>query len=780
MGLRQFRKPGVALDVVHEAKMRVGLLRLNAVTGAKHEEALSHLKRRLVRQCERSSEAGRIGSYTRSARSLGWLLLRVGEPSSALRPLGCAYLTACLGGSSQRKERLITAELLADAYSLIGDHDSAAEMMLETFSLSRSSENLVKLLAVLGSTSPGVHQESAAKRAYEAIRPEVTTGVPAWVNGYRPILDSRFGLRSYSYAQLQRESQPIVEAPASIFVAQAEAELARLAMDQGLPAEARSHLAQTRAFKDPMLDIDLRAPWLSGPLLGLSARIHRALGQPDAAVQTAIRGFSLAAFGLLNVGDELARLSLRRLGEECFAIATSISLDRRDWDLASELIENQRVQELCPVTRMSDDTDLVPYPTWLTEDLTASMSAGGLTAGVNASLTSGGGLRNFGAIVGWRGSSIVDEAITSWNVPVPSWHQRVDGFARMEADLQSGHLAWLASLIGGEMFWTITDQFGSFHGGRIDVRNLLSSDASAVFRGETQPGQRMAGTSVAPSLDDLSAVLPDYIAAMAAGRDSSDDPIRVLAGLPAILSAAPWPTVPIGTREGRSIMLLERVEVTHLLPASARCSVLPKRPGSPKAASAGPESFGRCSLSANADTNRTVCLDGREVPTAAVARRIGSMVADAAGGVLYLRASTTRALSTGVAMEHGLAFVDGVLSAGELSRVLLGGPVTEGDGVRVLIVIQPAGTAGAPSLASQIAVSCRFSGTDEVVIIFADSAAEEAQAALEREVLTVLHRPEAAAKSVRALQLELLGGSPGSRKPRKVAGLHGASVVVFR
>lgn len=711
---------------------------------------------------------------------LGQLFLETTDPSDALRPLACSYLTACMEGDRLDKERGEAAGALSRAYAMTGNWDFAAEMAYEALAVGGGEAGQLHfqdLLVFLGSVdNEDGTDNSLIRRIYdEDVRPLLEEMPVDWASAIRVVLDTYLGFDSPSYDELNARAGSLSGEEFSDLTWVTHRTLASVALEEGRLKEAAQHIDHALAHMD-MEDL----PWLRAPLLGLSARVRLAAGDVDEAFHLASLGCAVTRIAFLACKDDFARMSVARLGESCRDVAFAVASERRDWDLLSELIENDRLQAT-PVSHGDKDEKVASrYPDWLIDRFVEVLKGGAARAGIQAVMCDWkSGLRDQ-AIVGWRGSSATIEALTRAGVGLNDYeYVTYDAFEALEDDLKGGSLAWLSATSSGRLYWTVTDEYGSFDGGVIDLTSEYAQAALSALR-EVVVGERhltdkeLAGIDALVALsqegsldeklllDPLAELVPEYLRAIALER-TDDDPVRVLMAVPPELSAVPWAVLPLNQAGGEQIRLVERVELTLITPTAVRTSTRGRRERS------GIEPHRvivSCSNPAGdllpwEPVRGDVVLAAEPYGSNAVPLErfieCASNTGSGDGGVLFVRSHLAQESNAGYVADEGIAFSNGVLSARSLSlRELDGSPVCPMPQRVVLALCSGAGAADAAGLSLGLAAACRLSGADEVVASLFNVLDSGWSCEFDHRLAAVSCEPGPLSVSLRRLQLQAL------------------------
>lgn len=663
---------------------------------------------------------------------LGQLFVESRDPSDALRPFACAYITACLHGGRLLPLKHEAAEGLAMAYLRTGEFELAAECIIDVL----SSDGKLQVIAPttvlwLCANVQRESEKDIVSEFYRAVRDELRAG-PGWTRAMATIIDDRFALAEHDYAYLLANTRDLVESDDPEDASLAHRVLAEKALAEGRILEAKNHVEHAISLAASAQ----RHPWITTPLMGLSARILHAAGLPVEALGHAVSGWSAVVPALLNCKDDFARDRFRWMAGSCIDVAMEIACERQDWNQLTDFIENSRLQVAKAAPSDRDEAVVAEFPDWVVEGSIRAIGKGAMRAGQHALGADWKSGKRTQVATSWRGESTLIDAVGSQRSETADQIQIVDAFDHIQDQLDDGAIAWFAAVRNSVLYWTLTDLSGSIAGGRVDLsdpsiaraltalrklvlpdarpnspedRTLEADHAIDVLKALSVVGSRFERELMAP----LGELVPAALRSLALNR-TEDNPLRVLFTLPAELSAVPWAAIPIDN----DIRLIERAELTLLTPTAIRADsprpavrtaklpvVVSCSNPDGKLVDADPV-VGEVTLSGNGSSRITV---------SEFVDALQSCACDN-GGVLFIRSHLGSSSGAPYIADRGILFADSVLSARDLALNRHNGPSETSLPTRtVLSLCSGAGSGDTSGLALGLAAACRLSGSEEVV-----------------------------------------------------------------
>lgn len=726
------------------------------------------------------AERGRYSLYCTYSTTLGQLFLEGTDLSDALRPFGCSYLTACIGGDRLKGDRIAAAEGLVATFAMIGDYILAAECAYEVLTVAGRQTETIKitdLLVFLANAARWDEENRIIDRIYDDIRPELELARADWAAPMRAIVDTHFGLADHDYDSLVAAAGVLMDSEYGDLTWTAHRAFAMAALKEMRLQEATEHVDRALAI----LDVE-GVPWLNAPLLGLSARIRHANGDSDGAFDLAMQGWASVLPALLWCKNDYARQAILDLATSCVDVALAVAADRRDWTLLTELVENSRLQAAVASTMEGDEGVAASFPAWLVDRFLDAIAAGAARAGIHAALAGDwrSGLRDQ-VVASWEGRSALSRALDGIDLAGRSFTV-IDAFDSVADLLAGGALAWVAAVRNNAMFWTLSDAHGSFDGGVIELaesglgrslatlRELVLSDpfesASTADRDYGIPMDALVALAEEGSIDEielmgpLTRLLPDYLVTVALQR-SETEPLRVLFAMPPVISCIPWAVVPLNAPGQSVVRLVERIEVTIVTPTAVRA----RAPRPQQRVVNHRIVLSCCDPAADllpwSAVRGDVTLDGRQsgtdgVPVQAFLHAVEGMD-HSNDGVLFIRSHLGTDSTAGHIADKGIAFADGVLTA----RLLAlhhddGSPICEMPPRVVLALCSGAGSGEASGLAIGLAAACRLAGAEEVVATLFDVIDSGWSCEFDHRLAEAATQPSPLGSSLRRLQLQSL------------------------
>lgn len=726
-----------------------------------------------------------LAAYCKYTTVLGRVLTESDDPSDALRPMGCAYLTAGMAGAKLRDEYVEVAGGLGAIYESVGEYALAAQCAYDALITAERETELATVAGValwLSLADPEPDSESM-----EHIRADVTSTldrIGGVLGAFRAVVDARQGKTPTDYAALAEAAGPCL-GNGDQLASSAHRILAETALREGAPRVALGHI--TSAISTLPTDSGV---WLNAPFLGVRARAHLLLGQRDEALAVAVRGWADVLAVMLWCKDDFSRQFLVGLGRDCADIAIRAACEGGDWDLLTEFIENARIQ-VSPAAATDAAERYNDVPTWIEDDLLGAMTQA--PAAVQAMLC-GEWKSNLveQVVVTSRTSRTVADALARVDTTrrLRTFTER-DCFEGLEEQVAAGAVVWSAAVRDSTLYWTLTDAHGAFDGGALhlknagiepyleDLRRVLSRrrsrqavDVLSNLARAGSPGERLI-TGL------FSQLIPHSLKAMALRRPDHD-PLKVFFTLPAHLNVVPWPVLPLDTAEDPT-RLVERIELTFLTPTAVR-AIAPARgetthPRRLAVSVCNPDR----TLRAFAPVDGAVILDGAEgVVTLERFTDLMSPATMRPDDVLFVRSHLGKTSTVGHIAEQGILFGDGVLSARMLAeRGGHGGPAVPMPGRVVLALCSGAGTADPAGLTLGLAAACRLSGAEEVLTSHYNVIDSEWSAELDHRLAAVAVDPAPMAAGLRRLQRECLHEWQDPRRLRTVRPDQGPAPLVW-
>lgn len=758
------------------------LSRYDRALAPERDHLYAEIRNLLVEARDEAVEHNRYSEYCTYATALGQLFLEGPDPSDALRPFGCAYVTACSVGDRLNNQRVAAAEGLTAAYAKVGDYEFAAECAYEAIaSAGRETDTIAfqDVLIFLANVGQVDAKDTIIRQIYDTIRPELEHARAEWANPMRAIIDARLRLVPQDYESLVSTAGILTGPQYKDFTWTAHQAFAAAALAEDRIQEAAKHVDHALDH----MDMD-NAPWLKAPLLGLSAKIRHAAGDGHQAFDLSMQGWATVLPALLWCKDDYARRSVQLLANACIDTAITIAYERREWPVLTELIENSRLQAAAGSVIGADARAAEGVPNWIIDRFVDALLNHSARAGLQAVMTGDWKSSLSDQIIAsHQGQSAVAEALERNGVDLANRNfSVVEAFESLRNVLDAGAVVWAAVVRNETLFWTLSDADGSFHGGALELgasdvgrslsalRALVLSDQSESIEGagginelRTDPLRALADEGSPDELElmcPLTKLIPSYLTTVALRR-SSEEPLQVFFVMPPELSCVPWAVVPLSAPNFRVVRLVERIELHVITPTAVRARAAKPRHS---------RCFRRIVVSCCNPTgdllpwppvDADIVLDGNSLDEGGVPLERFLQVAEELDpppdSVLFIRSHLSTGSSTNYIADQGIAFMDGVLSARSLNlREEDGTPVCRLPGRVVLALCSGAGSADASGLVLGLAAACRLAGAEEVVTTLFDVIDSAWSCELDHRLAEIAVRPEPLATSLRTLQLECL------------------------